>query len=324
MISKASLIKQARDNAYKPEILEKVIKLLEVLDAFASIPYLRDRLVLKGGTALNLFHFDKLPRLSVDIDLNYIGSVDRAIMIEERSVLNEAIQLILTQKGFTPDRNPTSYAGGKMIWRYDSVLGQKGNLEIDLNYMYRQPLLDVEWKSPNFIVEQKFKIPVLDIHELSAGKLTALFARRTSRDLFDSHYLLTKSPLSLEKLRPIWIAYLSMSEIPLEKMHPDSIGYDLKDINDQLLPVLRQSHQLGRKSILEKWAQETLAELKAKLGLLLPLKSREEQFIQKVRTEGVINPQLITENSLLAEKIRQHPSILWAATVKEDRAPRKH
>ena len=47
------------------------------------------RLVLKGGTALNLFLFD-LPRLSVDIDVNYIGSADRDVMLEERPTVDRA------------------------------------------------------------------------------------------------------------------------------------------------------------------------------------------------------------------------------------------
>jgi hypothetical protein len=37
-------------------------------------------MVLKGGTALNLFVLD-VPRLSVDIDLNYIGAADRETML---------------------------------------------------------------------------------------------------------------------------------------------------------------------------------------------------------------------------------------------------
>ena len=40
-------------------------------------PFLGTRMALKGGTALNLFVLD-FPRLSVDIDLNYVGSSDRA------------------------------------------------------------------------------------------------------------------------------------------------------------------------------------------------------------------------------------------------------
>ena len=72
-------------------------------------------MVLKGGTALNLFHFDVVPRLSVDLDLNYIGSIDREKMLEERPFLTDAIQKILKQNQFECHRAPTHYAGGKLV-----------------------------------------------------------------------------------------------------------------------------------------------------------------------------------------------------------------
>ena len=42
--------------------------LIECLPTIASI----DSFVLKGGTAINLFVLEELPRLSVDIDLIYL------------------------------------------------------------------------------------------------------------------------------------------------------------------------------------------------------------------------------------------------------------
>ncbi len=62
--------------------LEKVLRLMDVLQEIARDPVLADRLVLKGGTALNVFHL-KLDRLSVDIDLNYVGALDRQAMEAE-------------------------------------------------------------------------------------------------------------------------------------------------------------------------------------------------------------------------------------------------
>lgn len=44
---------------------------------------------------------------------------------------------------FTIYRKPTVHAGGKVVWRYPSALGNTGNLEIDLNFMYRVPLLSI-------------------------------------------------------------------------------------------------------------------------------------------------------------------------------------
>lgn len=61
-----------RQTGFDQFYIEKVLRLLRILENFFTHPALRDKYVLKGGTALNLFYFD-LPRLSVDIDLNYLG-----------------------------------------------------------------------------------------------------------------------------------------------------------------------------------------------------------------------------------------------------------
>jgi len=45
------------------------------------------------------------------------------------------------------DRNPRAHAGGKMVFVYQSVLGNKGRIEIDLNYLFRIPLWDTNWRS---------------------------------------------------------------------------------------------------------------------------------------------------------------------------------
>ena len=95
--SRELLIREAQKTAFRPEILEKVLQLLHLLESFLSHPYLRDRIVLKGGTALNLFYFD-MPRLSVDIDLNYIGSVKRETMLRERPLVEEAIHAVCNRE----------------------------------------------------------------------------------------------------------------------------------------------------------------------------------------------------------------------------------
>lgn len=51
-----------------------------------------------GGTALNLFVFE-VPRLWVDIDLNYIGAVSRDVMLAERPKVEQAIQAVCGRAG---------------------------------------------------------------------------------------------------------------------------------------------------------------------------------------------------------------------------------
>ncbi|MCE2524341.1 MAG: nucleotidyl transferase AbiEii/AbiGii toxin family protein [Rhodobacteraceae bacterium] len=45
----------ANDTGYQPDTLEKVVRLLERLQEIANDRILSNRLVLKGGTALNLW-----------------------------------------------------------------------------------------------------------------------------------------------------------------------------------------------------------------------------------------------------------------------------
>ena len=90
-VSPEKLLAEAQATGFRPDVLEKVAHLLGLLDAIRSHPFLRGKLALKGGTASNLFVFD-VPRLSMDIDLNYVGAAGRSEMLEERPRLEVALQ----------------------------------------------------------------------------------------------------------------------------------------------------------------------------------------------------------------------------------------
>jgi predicted nucleotidyltransferase component of viral defense system len=313
MISKKTIMQDAKDNDYKPEILEKVFVLLKTLEQFMTIPFLRNQLVLKGGTALNLFYFDTIPRLSVDIDLNYIGQTDKQAMQAERAIINDTISQILQANQFELSRSPAKHAGGKMIWRYPSMMGQMGNLEIDLNYMYRQPLWPVVFKKPHLPFATSVEIPVLDIHELAAGKLSALFSRTVSRDFFDAHHLFSKQPLDIEQLKLAFTIYLSMNSIDLSHLTPERIDFNLADIRNRLLPVLRQKEMPRAPGPLKEWATILRDELREGLARLFPLNPEQIEFITLVRTAGIIRPELITQDKSLSARILAHPLIRWIA-----------
>ena len=90
-LSRERILSEAASTGFRPEVYEKVVHLLSLLQGIWSHPFLKNRLVLKGGTALNLFIFN-LPRLSVDIDLNYIGALDKETMLGERPKIDSAIK----------------------------------------------------------------------------------------------------------------------------------------------------------------------------------------------------------------------------------------
>ena len=124
-ISLEMLKSQAEVTGFRTDILEKVGLLIHLLEALRSHPFLKGRLALKGGTALNLFIFD-VPRLSIDIDLNYVGASGREAMLAERPKVETALQAVFSREGFTIRRTPGQHAGGKWQLRYQGASGQGG------------------------------------------------------------------------------------------------------------------------------------------------------------------------------------------------------
>lgn len=106
----AAYVKRIADaTGFDAAHLEKVIRLRQLLIEFRKHPFLRERLVLKGGTAANLFYLE-LVRLSVDIDLNYIGQLDREEMLRERPEIVTAAEQITKALGYKVQRGAEDYA----------------------------------------------------------------------------------------------------------------------------------------------------------------------------------------------------------------------
>ena len=124
----------AKPDGFDEGTVEKVLHLVHLLNVLNSHPALRGKWVLKGGTALNLFVL-RHPRLSVDIDLNYIGALGREEMLADRPKIEQAAQAVFSREGFAVRRVPGEHAGGKWRLSYASFTGQPANLDVDLNWV---------------------------------------------------------------------------------------------------------------------------------------------------------------------------------------------
>ncbi len=120
--SSSEILPVAESTGFKAEMVEKVLLLLNLLSTLNSHPFLKGKWVLKGGSALNLFVLD-LPRLSVDIDLNYIGALNREEMLTDRPKVEQAAQAVFSREGFTIKRVPDEHAGGKWRLSYQTFTG---------------------------------------------------------------------------------------------------------------------------------------------------------------------------------------------------------
>lgn len=302
----------AAELGFRADTLEKVYRLLSLLDALRSHPFLRHRIALKGGTALNLFVFD-VPRLSVDLDFNYVGAIDRDDMLEERPLLERAVQAVAERENLTVKRVPGEHAGGKWRLSYTTSQGSSDKLEVDLNYLLRVPLWPVQRRSSNpvgpLLAED---IPILDLHELAAGKLVALCARRASRDLFDSRELLRRTDLTREKLRLGFVVLGGINRRDWREVSLDDVDVSTNEVERALLPMLRDPER-PTKAELDDWTRKLVTETRDLMGSVLPLTDNETAFIERLNTCGDIFPDLLTEDPQLRETIRRQPGLQWKA-----------
>lgn len=309
-LSESDLHREAAATGFQAEPLEKVIRLLEALDTLRSHPFLKGRLVLKGGTALNLFVFD-VPRLSVDIDLNYVGAVERETMLAERPKLEQALLAVCGRLGLEVKRIPTDHAGGKWRLSYTSVAGRPSQLELDVNFLLRQPL----W--PAVIAGSRglgsippVEFPVLDVHELAAGKLAALFGRTASRDIYDIHRLFQATELEPAKLRLGFVVYGGMNRRDWRSLSVDDVRADPTDFDRQLIPLLHGALTPPSERLAE-WTQELIADCRRSLSTILPLADNELQFLERLNDHGEIVPDLLTDDADVQHRIRSHPGLRW-------------
>ncbi len=311
-ISHEKLINQAEATGFRPDVLEKVAHLLGLLEALGSHPFLKGKLALKGGTALNLFIFN-VPRLSVDIDLNYVGAEDREAMLAERPRIEQAVQAVFAREGFTVRRMPEEHAGGKWSLRYQSAAGQGGNLEVDLNFMYRVPLWPVTL-SDSYPVGtwQANQIPVIDIHELAAGKLAALLARRQARDLFDSHRILHMENLAHDRLRTAFVVYGAMNRKDWRTVSIEDVNFESAELTRQLIPTLRVAESAEQESF-DQYGLRLVEECRQALSVVLPFSEKEKAFLDLVLERGEIDSTILTADSDLQQRIQEQPFLNWKA-----------
>lgn len=310
-ISKEQLLAEAAATSFRPEILEKVHHLLSLLEAIQAHPFLQGRLALKGGTALNLFLFD-VPRLSVDIDLNYVADPDPSDLSVNRPRVEQAIEAVCSRESMTITRRPSEHAGGAWTLQYTSALGGTAHIKLDLNFMFRVPLWPVIKMDSRPVGGLAAKaIPVQDLHELAAGKLAALLARRASRDLFDAHHLLTTTPLEPSKLRLAFVLYGAMNRKDWRTVSIADVGFDPLDLKNELVPVIRQD--VLKCVPPDPWAKSMITECQENLEMILPFTASEREFLDRILNEGEIHPDLLTTDRGLSEKIAVHPLLQWKA-----------
>lgn len=307
-----SLGRQAKELGFVRDTFEKVCRLADVLSFMENDTLLSDSLALKGGTAINLTIFD-LPRLSVDIDMDFSKNVPREIMLQEREQINDHICKYMAASGYNLSPKSKQYhALDSFVYEYVNAGGMKDNLKIEINYMLRCHILPVSRRAVGLPWDDK-ELTVLSVHpmEIFSAKAVALLNRSAARDLYDMFNLQRYGLFdeSQEDMFKKCIKFYSAIASETAPEHFDFGGIvkiSAQKIKTDLTPVLRKAENFDL-SVAQKQVEDYLR------SLLLP----EGDFsFWAAFAKGEYKPELLFDDAEILSRIAGHPMALWKCSRK--------
>lgn len=311
--NKLLLGKQAKELGFVRDTYEKVCRLTDILKFFENDALLGNSLALKGGTAINLTIFN-LPRLSVDIDLDFSKNVTRDEMMATRSIINDRVEKFMKANGYLLSPKSKQYhALDSFVYEYSNSGGMKDNIKVEINYMLRCHVLETEQRHFESSWEP-IGVSVLSVApiEIFASKIVALINRTAPRDLYDI-YNLVKFGLIDESEEPllrkcvVFYSAIGAESPPFEFQFNTIDQVTQNRIKTDLYPVLRNKDKFDLKT-----AQ---MQVKAWLESLLKLEDNEQEFLDAFRNK-TYQPELLFESTEIVERIRNHPMALWKCSQK--------
>lgn len=288
--------------------LEKVLRLVDVLQYIAQNDKLSDCLVLKGGTAINLSVFE-MPRLSVDIDLDFHRDCTLDGMLQHRAVINAEILAYMSSQGYSlspSTKNPHSL--DSWVFFYHNSAGNRDNIKIEINYSMRQHIFIPQKREIRVSFLSNIYIRTLHPMELFGSKIKALIERHTCRDLYDVYKLLHSDlilTVDISLLRKIVVFYLAVGgNKKLSKEYDLSSIKQIKfsQIRATLLPMLRKGESFDFET-----AKVEVIEF---LERLLSFTDTETVFIDYFVAKQY-RPELLFNDDVIIANIRNHPMAHW-------------
>ncbi len=310
-----TLGRQAKELGFVRDTFEKVCRLIDILGFIENDTLLFDCLALKGGTAVNLTIFD-LPRLSVDIDLDFVGGSDRGTMLDMRKRVTDRIEKYMAAAEYNlSTKSKYHYALDSFVYEYVNAGGMKDNIKIEINYMLRCHILapsvrkiDLPW------MEQEISILCVAPVEIFASKIVALLSRTAPRDLYDvynlqRYKLFDEGEEDLLRKCTVFYSAIAREKAPDEFNFEPINNLEPRRIKTELMPVLRNGENFDLKK-----AQEEIIEYLS--GILIP--TEEEREFWHDFNQNTYRPEKIFSSEEILDRIRKHPMAIWKCEDNQD------
>jgi hypothetical protein len=301
-----ALQKLQRDTGFNPVFLEKAYHITRLLAAVQENEVLANALALKGGTALNFVYLD-LPRLSIDLDFNFVGAIKKERMLEIRPHVREEITRLAGSLDYGFDLKPGSYIMERFLLRYRSLAGPADSVKLEINFLERVPVAGTVSKRFGHVFDlPAFKVKTYSLEEITAMKTKAMAERLYPRDIHDIFHA------SRMKMRKVLLRKLMMFYLVLAKREPrlDSLlrsieKYDEKAFVWSLGPFLREA-QATRVELGD--IKKQVEEFYRKLFVL----NRDDKAFLKSCESGHPDVGLLFRGMRVNQELRAHPGLLLA------------
>jgi len=308
-VSLAYLERCSAESGFSVASLEKAVHLGNMAAEIGRHTLLSKVLVLKGGTALNLA-FGPPERLSIDLDFNYIGALERERMLADRPRVERALDDLAQRAGYRVQRSAEAFAGRKLFLHYRSVLGPEERIEVDVNYLLRlslgEPRLGELWQPGGL---DRPRLPIVGDEELVIGKLCALLDRCAVRDVWDVAHLRAQAgtALGLPTFRGRFLALAGTLDHPPETYTERRLTKRAtqREVDEQLVPLLTAGAKVH--------AAELVGAAWSRLAPLLALTAPERAFVDKLHRGDLDLSLLFPRDAQEAERLAAHPALRWKA-----------
>lgn len=305
-LSKERLVELSNKTNFIKDNLEKVIRLSEILKFLNEDSKLKGKLALKGGTAINLTAVS-LPRLSVDIDLDYVDNLSKEEIEKEKEVISKIIKSYMLQEGYSLNPNSRShYALLSFTFSYINNANNKDSIKIEINFIDRCHILSLENKTilPNEIIEE-FNVLTLNTTELYASKINALISRAAPRDLYDINKMIDNSIIEDKDLLRKCLIFYNM--VGGNQNIQDLDFTKVRDINfmkfkTQLRPVISKTDNFKLED-----AKDNVINF---INKSIKLNKEEVEFIKEFKNKNY-KPELLFNDENIIRNIINHPMAIW-------------
>lgn len=196
-------VRVSGESGFQAEPLETVFRLADLLSRMTR--EMGPEILLRGGTALNLLHLN-MPRLSVDIDLDFVGATGSAEAQRKRPELLRLIEDVGERAGYEVESERQSYAMSHQVLNYINASGRVRFLKVDVNFLDRIPVMAPQARALKHPFGQDLpavEVQTFTLEELAASKLIALVRRAAARDLFDISMLAESAELDMETFKTL-------------------------------------------------------------------------------------------------------------------------